>query len=150
MNEGYEFKEATMANNWTEICAKCKEGDIEPRYCEYYGEPNGCNSPTYGEHPPTSNAAAMREALDQLYEQICYGETEQNVVANRQMIRAALAAPPRNCDVGTAEEQVKRFMRYCNSRVCNRRDCACGYEELFRHKCALKWAQMPYKSAKRN
>ena len=39
------------ANNWTEICAKCKEGDIEPRYCEYYGEPNGCNSPTYGEHP---------------------------------------------------------------------------------------------------
>lgn len=51
MNEGYEFKEATMAKNWTEICAKCKEGDIEPRYCEYYGEPNGCNSPTYGEHP---------------------------------------------------------------------------------------------------
>ena len=52
-----------MANNWTEICAKCMEGDIEPRNCEYYGEPNGCNSPTYGEHPPTSNAAAMLEAL---------------------------------------------------------------------------------------
>ena len=62
--------------------------------------------------------------------------------------RAALSKPPRNCDVGTAEEQEKRFMHYCDSKVCNRRDCACGYEELFRHKCAIRWAQMPYKEEK--
>ena len=34
---------------WKDICAKCKDGDIEPRHCEYYGEPNGCNSPIYGD-----------------------------------------------------------------------------------------------------
>lgn len=28
--------------DWKEMCAKCKDGDIEPRHCEYYGEPNGC------------------------------------------------------------------------------------------------------------
>ena len=49
--------------NWAETCAKCKDGEIEPHNCEYYGEPTGCNSPTYGEHPPVGNAAAMRDAL---------------------------------------------------------------------------------------
>ena len=44
------------------------------------------------------DCAKMREALEQLYDQICYGETERNVAANRQMIRAALSAPMRNCD----------------------------------------------------
>lgn len=46
--------------NWKAICAKCHDGEIEPE-CEYYGEPNGCNSPIYGEHPKSS--AAMRDAL---------------------------------------------------------------------------------------
>ena len=58
---------------------------------------------------------------------------------------AALSAPRRNCDVGTEDEQAKRFMHYCENRVCNRRDCPYGYEELFRHKCAIRWAQMLYK-----
>lgn len=46
--------------NWKEICAKCADGEIEPQFCEYYGEPNGCNSPIYGEHPVDTigNAAA--------------------------------------------------------------------------------------------
>lgn len=61
------------------------------------------------------------------------------------VLLSRLEKPRRNCDVGTAEEQVERFMRYCNSRVCKRRVCAsCGYEELFRHKCFAIWAQMPY------
>ena len=45
---------------WKDICAKCHDGEIEPE-CEYYGEPNGCNSPIYGERPKSS--AAMRDAL---------------------------------------------------------------------------------------
>ena len=36
---------------WEETCRKCVDGEIEPTFCRYYGEPNGCNSPTYGEHP---------------------------------------------------------------------------------------------------
>lgn len=58
-----------MENNWTEICAKCKDGDIEPKHCEYFGEPNGCNSPIYGKHPTAENSsvvgdvAKLREAV---------------------------------------------------------------------------------------
>lgn len=44
------------------------------------------------------DCAKLRDALKNLYDQICHGETEQHVAANRQMIRAALAAPQRNCD----------------------------------------------------
>ena len=51
--------------DWKAICEKCNDGDIEPD-CEYHGEPNGCNSPIYGEHPKTHhvvNESACREAL---------------------------------------------------------------------------------------
>ena len=37
--------------DWTKICADCKEG-YPPEDCEYYGEPRGCNAPTYGGPPP--------------------------------------------------------------------------------------------------
>lgn len=43
--------------NWKDICARCNDGDIEPRFCKYYGEPNGCNSPIYGEHPTNEKSA---------------------------------------------------------------------------------------------
>ena len=37
--------------DWLRICADCKEGE-PPKDCEYYGEPRGCNAPTYGGPPP--------------------------------------------------------------------------------------------------
>ena len=37
--------------DWIKICADCQEG-YPPKDCEYYGEPRGCNAPTYGGHPP--------------------------------------------------------------------------------------------------
>ena len=59
--------------DWLRICADCKEGE-PPKDCEYYGEPRGCNSPTYGgPHPRyyeellSENArlrAAMKPVLD--------------------------------------------------------------------------------------
>ena len=108
--------------DWKDICAKCKDGDIEPKHCEYYGEPNGCNSPIYGEHPiaekssAVGDAAKLREAviktqsviakcmdilnkipecgynglIDDVADELC-GLLEEH-------IKAALAAPPRNCD----------------------------------------------------
>lgn len=48
--------------DWRKICADCHEGE-PPKDCEYYGEPDGCNSPTYGEHPSVGNTAKMREAF---------------------------------------------------------------------------------------
>jgi len=91
------------------------------------------------------NTAKMREALEQLYEQICYGETEQNVVANMQMIRAALAAPARECDIGTAEEQSRRFCAFCRPRTEPCDGCAC-LEGSRKGRCEFVWAQLQHES----
>lgn len=96
------------------------------------------------------NAAALREALsDACYAMFNFLKAQnggyEEMAKALDKAKAALAAPSRNCDVGTPEEQTNRFMTYCNSRVCKRRVCSsCGYEELFRHKCFAIWSQMPY------
>lgn len=103
---------------------------------------------------PVGNAAKMRGVLEELIANIEMRSSTfgLNVMVDTKTFlnaKAALAEPLRNCDIGTAEEQVKRFRSYCDSKVCKRRECAsCGYEELFHHKCALKWAQMPYEEGK--
>ena len=56
----------------------------------------------------------------------------------RNNARAALAVPPRNCDVGTPEEQKQRYDSYCFSRGCG--NCPLFDEEG----CNFAWAQMPY------
>ena len=57
-----------------------------------------------------------------------------------------LLGVPRNCDVGTAEEQLDRYGMFCQNKcqVCeNRFSChICG--EWYRMKCMMEWAQMPY------
>lgn len=65
--------------------------------------------------------------------------------------RAALSAPSRNCDVGTAEEQSDRYEAFCESfhvvtGTCD--DCPIfkaeyGKMENLPH-CQISWAQMPY------
>ena len=100
------------------------------------------------------NAAAMREALEKIAnmgEEIDYqlGRSDETVYAFRherslaynisECARTALSAPPRNCDVGTAEEQNNRFLKFCESLDCER------YCPLFKaESCELAWAQMPY------
>lgn len=84
------------------------DGEIEPYHCRYYGEPNGCNSPIYGEHPksaPAGNAAKLREAMDKignilLYMKECSGseQTARYATEALDIMHAALATPPRNCD----------------------------------------------------
>ena len=62
--------------------------------------------------------------------------------------KAALAAPRRNCDVGTAEEQTRRMeAEYCYvQKSCyespSGRECPLHKAEV---DCRLIWAQMPYK-----
>ena len=36
----------------------------------------------------------------------------------QDMANAALSDPPRNCDVGTAEEQTRRWNRFCYRHEC--------------------------------
>ncbi len=83
----------------------------------------------------------MRKALSKL---IAYwdwnGYDAMRESQLKDMASAALAAPPRNCDEGTAEEQKNRFIRFCggcpNCKHCPLRNA--------NSKCVFVWAQMPY------
>ena len=77
----------------------------------------------------------------------CQSETKKKCVAVRDA-QAALAEPPRNCDVGTAEEQAERFEEFClknhsAEKLCS--ECCLG-ERLGNNVdvCQIHWAQMPY------
>lgn len=98
------------------------------------------------------NAKAMREALNEI-QLVCYkaGITIGYDVACgiiKSKSRAALSVPPRNCDVGTAEEQAERFYSFCKKfqsdiqGMCSSR-CPCKECCDMCH-CLIKWAQMPY------
>lgn len=111
---------------------------------------------------PVGNEAAIREALEKcanMGEQIdCQlGSSDETVYAFRherclahnisECARAALSIPLRNCDVGTADEQYKRFMNMCNSK--DAKQCASCSMRGFtpgcsRDRCFANWAQMPY------
>ena len=59
-------------------------------------------------------------------------------------IDAALDLPPRNCDVGTVDEQIDRHEEYCASRLGDGNDPH-GCMLIACKSCALRWAQMEYK-----
>lgn len=102
------------------------------------------------------NSAAMREACAKMRQLLMLrGDGKAYCVLSwdefndsQKMLRAALSAPPRQCDVGTAEEQAQRFEKFCKKSSmssfgasaycayeCACKDCSC---------CELAWAQMPY------
>jgi hypothetical protein len=57
----------------------------------------------------------------------------------RMLLQDALRMPLRNCEVGTVEEQLERYDKFCGIHDC-RRDCP-----LFKaDNCELAWAQMTY------
>jgi len=71
-------------------------------------------------------------------------------------VKAALALPRRNCDVGTAVEQERRWSANCGEGIPNCKHCKV-YEEaknsglvngryLMRCDCRFIWAQMPYEA----
>ena len=86
------------------------------------------------------NAAAMRKALDEIIETIDLWRSDGTMKYWQysplfDIADAALSAPPRNCDVGTPEEQIERHNSYCLSGV------HCTYTC---RRCYAQWAQMPY------
>ena len=97
------------------------------------------------------NAAAMREALEAVVK-VGYPHNFQKeaphiraycyeITTAIKKCFAALSAPPRNCDVGTEEEQFKRFNKFCFPIKC--RECKLYTEEEL-YDCIFRWAQMPY------
>ena len=76
-----------------------------------------------------------------------------SLVANRMeingIINAALAAPVRNCDVGTAEEQEMSYIDYCSRHRKSDPHCdPCRGCPLYLKPsgCQFSWAQMPYEA----
>ena len=105
------------------------------------------------------NAAAMREALIQC--ELFLGNVERHghptlnpgdkciacdgVEELRNKVNSALSAPPRNCDVGTAEEQAERMRQFCAKQKRNG-IINCGYcpiKHQYQRDCTLAWAQVP-------
>lgn len=103
------------------------------------------------------DVAKLREALKLCVDEMCNRCRELAAARGNTMpclsgcepvrkARAALAEPPRNCDIGTAEEQAKRMDAYCTSyRECIGGCWRCDNCPLCSiHRCELAWAQMPY------
>lgn len=93
------------------------------------------------------NQQKMREALDAAMRFIGnleiepYSPLDEDASELRQKIMDALSAPPRQCDVGTAEDQESRFYAFCDPY----RNCG-GCPHIGLEECALAWAQTPYEA----
>lgn len=95
----------------------------------------------------TRNAAAMREALERATRMLsawrrdmpyrAWSEIDETI----DKCNTALSAPPRNCDVGTAEEQVERYNKFRFSRKCDECPVYLVGESV---DCGVRWAQRPY------
>ena len=95
------------------------------------------------------NAAKMREALsDACYAMFNFLKTQNGgygeMAKALDKAKAALAVPPRNCDVGTDEEQSRRYEELCDRHTCGSRCSASGCP-MYEHDCSpFAWGQMPY------
>lgn len=87
----------------------------------------------------------MREALKHCIEELqpyCDGVARIDDVLEEA--QAALALPRRQCDVGTAEEQMERFREFCRQEKCGRYRCGWDCKATCIERCAIDWAQTPY------
>ena len=93
-----------------------------------------------------SNVKAMREALssilgiaDHLQTRFAIPKLASEEISElKQIVESAIKATPRNGDAGTAEEQYKRFLKFCHGANCSK----CPVHDAI--SCQLAWSQMPY------
>ena len=92
-----------------------------------------------------NNYEQMREALEEARKVIkAMGGYWARITL--PIIDAALALPPRQCDVGTPYEQANRMRQFCAKQKRNG-IINCGYcpiKHQYQRDCTLAWAQMPY------
>ena len=93
----------------------------------------------------------LNSKYNEVFDKYKYPEVAKirDAIANAN---AALSASPRNCDVGTAEEQYRRFELMCINNCGNScKSCQFsdedGYSEL--EECVIKWSQMLYEEVKK-
>lgn len=100
----------------------------------------------------SGNAAVMREALEDVVKYLGDILPTRREIELVKSARAALAAPARNCDVGTADEQAERFKAECKRHDhCTPCPVHAAWGEFGEGKpksCQMIWAQMPYEAEK--
>lgn len=103
------------------------------------------NSSAVGDTQKMRGALALCNAMLRRLDERALNETMSCIAEEaRVKVAEALAAPPRNCDVGTADEQYERWLEFCG-----RYDHACAgcpfddYDRSLAY-CFAGWAQMPY------
>ena len=101
---------------------------------------------------PVGDMAAIRDALANLVDVIdrcdsgspLWWHSGAKGVKPLEDAKAALAKPPRQCDVGTPSEQADRHRELClkhgGCSTCPRNKDEWSYKD-----CILDWAQMPFK-----
>lgn len=96
------------------------------------------------------NSAALREALKdntQLLAVVHSDEYTAEITEQIDKNTSVLAAPARNCDVGTADEQADRFKAFCYANRTPDNECSkgCQFNDTSAVcYCQARWAQMPY------
>ena len=99
----------------------------------------------------TGNVKAILDALNKIKDTIdewrTNGEMEHWQYSKLfDITDAALAKPPRNCDVGTPEEQARRYEELCDIHTCGS-ICSGSCCPLYDYDCSpFAWAQMPYEA----
>ena len=107
-----------------EAAAKSIEADRDNWRRQALDEDARANAATIKESLTVGNSAAIREALKALVCVIDKYDSENPLWWNSgakgvkplKDALAALTSPPRNCDIGTAEEQAKRHKRFCDGK----------------------------------
>lgn len=96
-----------------------------------------------------NNMASMHEALMKIREYIITGNTGYEPKELLELILnwcdSSLTEPPRNCDVGTVEEQRRRKHEYCKETQCSGCPANKG-GTISTDRCDFTWAQMPFDS----
>ena len=100
------------------------------------------------------NAGTVREVAQEMLNTSMQDITAERI--NRWAMRLAeacertvtdcnhLGNTPRNCDVGTADEQAVRFKTICYIYPLDCSGCPLKNIRITRNDCAIFWAQMPY------
>ena len=136
LNTSMQAVTAERINGWaTRLAAACEQTVTD---CNRFG-----------------NAAKMREALEEARRFVSASahRTDRDLIVMDDekrgvyvlcpkdtliKIDAALSAPPRNCDIGTAEEQYRRFLKFCHGEICEK----CPMHDA--RSCKFAWAQLTY------
>lgn len=106
-------------------------------------------------------SSKAREALKQIHELLSIGGKPDTAMCIRyeaayQIAKEALAEPLRNCDVGTPQEQIKRWEKFCQEHheywkpsksltAIQRCNCPCHEGNGCNY---FIWAQLPYEEMK--